>query len=267
MFSGLVLFQSILLSIHPHPGDTLRMRYDQRVETVATTQRGHADTTTSVVSTLLVLTHTIVESSDSAGSDLVAVTDSVAATSSGGRAPESADAARQMLEGKRVHLWLSPDGTTVCEDPEASPELRALFASMPAIFPKQPTAVGHRWKREMTGPVGGAIAGDRGDAKATFRLDSISRGGDVAYVSLKGTLSHVSDGPAARGESSGTVTGRFLLDLKRGWLTESRARIEVTSLVRAKAATMRIKMIVTQWLRAIDSRDAASASVRSPPGV
>jgi hypothetical protein len=267
MLSGLVLLQTVLLSIHPHTGDTLRMRYDQRVETVATTRRGHADTTTSVVSTLLVLTHTIVESSDSAGSALVAVTDSVAATSSGGRTLESADAARRMLQGKQVHLWLSPDGTTVCEDSEASPAVRALFAAMPAIFPRQPTTVGHRWKREMTGPVGGAIAGDRGDAKATFRLDSVSRSGGLAYVSLKGTLSHVSDGPAARGESSGTVTGQFLLDLKRGWLTESRARIEVTSLIRAKAATMRIKMIVTQWLRAIDSRDALGASVRSPSGV
>jgi hypothetical protein len=252
MHPALVLFQSILLSIHPHPGDTLHMRYDQRVETIATTKRGHVDTTTSVVSTLLVLARTIVESSDSAGSDVVAVTDSVAATSSGGRAPESADAARRMLQGKEVHLWLSPDGTTVCQDSEASPELRALFAAMPAIFPRQPTAVGHRWKREMAGPVGGAIAGDRGDAKATFRLDSVSRNGEWAYVSLKGTLSQVSDGPAAKGESSGTVTGQFRLDLKRGWLTESRSRIEVTSLVRARAATMRIKMIVTQWLRAID---------------
>jgi hypothetical protein len=43
-----------------------------------------------------------------------------------------------------------------------------------------------------------------------------------------------------------------LLDLRRGWVTESRDRIEITSTIRSRGAKMRIKMTVTQWLRAID---------------
>jgi hypothetical protein len=247
--------QPIVLSIRPHAGDTLHMRYDQRVETVAETKRGHVDTTTSVVSTLLVLSRTIVESSDSTGADLVAVTDSVAATSTGGRMPESAEDARRMLQGKLVHLHVSPDGATVDEDSTSSPELRAAFAAVPAILPRQPTPVGRKWKREMAGPV----AGERGhgEVKATFRLDSLSRSGEVAHVSFEGTTSQVADGVSptggkAHGETSGTVTGTVLLDLRRGWMTEWRATITVTSTVKARDARMKIKMTVTQWLRAID---------------
>ena len=81
----------------------------------------------------------------------------------------------------------------------------------------------------------------------------ISRGGDLAYVLVSGTISEASDGPDhTKGETSGTVTGTVLLDLRRGWVTESRDRIEITSVVRSRDAKMRIKMTVTQWLRAID---------------
>ena len=250
MLPALVLLQSIVLSIRPHAGDTLHMRYDQHVETIATTQRGRADTTTSVVSTLLILSRTIVESSDSTGADIVAVADSVAATSSGGRTPESAEAARRMLQGKEVHLHLSPDGATAAEDSEANPELRSFFAAMPAILPRAPTPVGRHWKREMDGPIGSAT--EHAEVKTTFQLDSLSRSGELAYVSYRGTVSQASDGPDTKGESSGTVTGTVLLDLRRGWVTESRDRIVVTSVIRSRDAKMRIKMTVTQWLRAID---------------
>lgn len=251
MLSALALLQSIVLSIRPHAGDTLHMRYDQRVETLASTHRGKTDTTTSVVSTLLVLSRTIVESSDSTGADIVAVTDSVAATSTGGRMPESAEAAREMLQGKAVHVHLSPDGQTVAEDSVANPELRSLFAAMPAILPKAPTPVGHRWEREMDGPIGSAAG--HAEVKTTFQLDSLSRNGDLAYVSVRGTITQASDGPGpTTEESSGTVTGTVLLDLRRGWVTESKDRIVVTSVIRSRDARMRIKMTVTQWLRAID---------------
>ena len=251
MLSALVLLQSVVLSIRPHAGDTLHMRYDQRVETIATTQRGKADTTTSVVSTLLVLSRTIVESSDSTGADIAAVTDSVAATSTGGRMPESTEAARQMLQGKEVHLHLAPDGATAAEYSEANPELRSLFAAMPAILPKAPTPVGRRWKREMDGPIGTAMG--HSEVKTTFQLDSMSRSGELAYVSVNGTISQASEAADhTKGKTSGTVTGTVRLDLRRGWVTESRDRIVITSVIRSRDAKMRIKMTVTQWLRAID---------------
>jgi hypothetical protein len=89
--------------------------------------------------------------------------------------------------------------------------------------------------------------------KTTFRLDSLSKAGDLAYVSVRGTITEASTGPGpTKGESSGTVIGTVLLDLRRGWVTESRDRIEITSTIRSRGAKMRIKMTVTQWLRAID---------------
>jgi hypothetical protein len=242
--------QKVVLSLRPHPGDTLHMRYDQRVETIATTERGRGDTsTTEVVSTLLVLSRTIIQSTDSTGSDVVAVTDSVAATSTGGRNPESAEAARHMLQGKQVHLRLLSDGAAVAEA-GVNPDLRGFFAAMPAILPRDPTPVGKSWKRTVADPLGPGEG--HGELKTTFRLDSLSPTGDTAFVSMRGTISQVSDGGGAKGESSGTVLGAVLLDLRRGWLTESRARIEITSRVRMRDAKMRMKMIVTQWLRAID---------------
>ncbi len=235
--------QSVLLSIRPHPGDTLHMRYDQRVETIGRAHReglAHADSTTTIVTTLLVMSRTIVETTDTLGSDVVAVTDSVATTTTGPQSFESPDLARRLLQGKPVHLRLAPDGaTTVADDSSpADTRLRALFAAMPAVLPRQPIAVGKRWSRTMAGPMGGAFG--HGELKTTFRLDSVARGGDLAYLSVRGTISTV--------ESSGTLAGTMLVDLRRGWLTSSRATIEIHSVV----ASVHVQIIVTQWLRTID---------------
>jgi hypothetical protein len=186
---------------------------------------------------------------------VIAVTDSVSTTTSGGRSAESADAARLMLQGKRVHLRMAPDGaTTVSEDSgDVSPQLKAIFAAMPAMLPRQPIAVGERWTRAM-GPLTGTLG--RSELRTTFRLDSVARGGDTAYVSIRGTLSQVPGDPdpgAVAVASSGTLSGTMRVDLRRGWVTESRATIGVTSIVSAThLGRMRIKMTVTQWLRTID---------------
>jgi hypothetical protein len=82
--------------------------------------------------------------------------------------------------------------------------------------------------------------GKGGALKATFRLDSISRTGDLAYVSLRGTLRR--DSPPT--VTTGLVTGTLVVDRQRGWLTDSRATIHVTSGA--------MQMMISEWLRTTD---------------
>jgi hypothetical protein len=225
--SGAVYAQTVKLEIRPRIGDTLHLRYDQRIE-ASDGPRG------SMVSTLLVLSRTIVVGSDKRGTDVVAVTDSV------DMAPQSAEPARELLEGRPLHLRVEPDGSTklaAIDTATVAPQLRATLAEMPAMLPRKAVKVGRVWKCDVQLPL---PPGRGGKLKATFRLDSLSRSGDSAYVSVHGVLRRDEPGAA----STGVVTGTLLVDRRRGWLTDSRATIHVTS-----AAA---QMTITEWLRTTD---------------
>jgi hypothetical protein len=75
--------QPVALRIGPPVGETMRMRLDQRVEMTGTTRVGDGDSTTTVVTTLIVISRTFVERRDRDATVLLAATDSVAASSSG----------------------------------------------------------------------------------------------------------------------------------------------------------------------------------------
>jgi hypothetical protein len=219
--------QTVTLRIRPQIGDTLHLRYDQRIE--ATDGPGG-----TMVSTLLVLSRTIVEGSDAKGTDVVAVTDSV------DMAPQSAEPARQLLEGRPLHLRVAPDGATMLEPVDTgtvAPQLRATLAEMPAMLPRKSVRVGRTWKCDVQLPM---PPGEGGALKATFRLDSLSRNGDLAYVSLRGTIRR--DAPPT--VTTGLVTGTLVVDRRRGWLTDSRATIHVTSGA--------MQLMITEWLRTTD---------------
>lgn len=94
-----------------------------------------------------------------------------------------------------------------------------------------------------------------GMVRATFRLDSLGRNGDIAYISMKGTLSHDhSDGSDS--ELEGWMSGTMQLDRRLAWITDTRAIIDVESTV--KPATggqpMRVRTKITQVLRARSAR-------------
>ena len=253
--------QHVLLQIRPHAGDTLHMRLDQEVDLSRTASRSGGDSITTVTTTtLFVLMRTIVERSDSAGSNVTAVTDSVASVAAGTRGGESGDQLRRALQGRRVHMHVAHDGATVVVDPqdEATPELREVLAEVPATLPQQPIKVGHTWERTMAAPLGRAFAG-RGEIKARFCLDSISRSGDSAFVSMRGRLG--TGGPGAEGapaSSTVSVAGTMLIDRRRGWLADSHFIIVVQSVFAAPAvagadlAPLRVRMTATQWLRTVD---------------
>jgi Family of unknown function (DUF6263) len=251
--------QPVALRIAPPVGETMRMRLDQRVEMSGTTRMQAGDSTATVVTTLLVISRTFVERRDRDATILLASTDSVAASSSGADSQVVARETRRALQGKRVRLRIAPDGATevVGGDVAGNAELNALFAQMPSTLPDTPVTVGQSWSRVMIAPIGTTGAKAGGKLQATFRLDSLSRNGELAYVSLAGTLSRP---PSSKGgwstlTTSGSMTGGLVIDRRRGWISDARmtytVRSTVTPTSASTAAAMRFRMKVTQWVRAV----------------
>lgn len=251
--------QQVALRIEPRVGETVRMRLDQRVEMSGTTRMRAGDSTATVVSTLLVISRTFVERRDHDASVVLASTDSVDATSTGADSQVVAGETRRSLQGKRVRLRISPNGATelVGGDVAGNSELSALFAQMPATLPDTPVSVGQSWSRVMLAPVGTGAAAGGGKLQATLRLDSLSRNGDIAFVSLVGTLSRqptAKDGWATL-TMSGSINGTLVIDRRLGWISDARmsyiVRSTVTPNSASTSAAMRFRMKVTQWVRVI----------------
>jgi uncharacterized protein DUF6263 len=255
--------KAIRLQIRPNVGDTLHMRLDQRVEMVGTTRVAGADSTRGMVSLLTVATSVVVEGRDSAGTVLSATTDSVSLAHNGPDSAQAAERARRQYNGRRVRLHVSPDGVTAMlgSDGPVRPEVRQLFAQMPATFPAKDVSVGARWVRAMLVPLSGdARVSINGTLKATFRLDSLGHGGDLAYVSMSGRLSRddlpsISYGGLNTLEMAGEMSGAFVIDRRRGWIMAARTTMIVLSVFGSSAAPqtippIRTKMTVTQRLRA-----------------
>ena len=251
--------QQVALRIEPAIGETVRMRLDQRMEMTGTTRVGAGDSTATVVTTLLVISRTFVERRERDATVLLASTDSVAATSSGADSQSVAIETRRALQGKRVRLRIAPDGATevMNGDGDGGTELNAIFSQMPATLPNTPVAVGQAWTRTMLAPVGTGRGRERGKLEATFKLDSLSRNGELAFVSLVGMLSRPpssKDGWATL-STMGSMNGGMVIDRRRGWITDARMSYVVRSTVApssgSTADTMRVRMKVTQWVRVI----------------
>jgi hypothetical protein len=217
------------------------------------------DSTATVVATLLVISRTFVERRDGEASVLLASTDSVAASSTGADSLAVATGTRRALQGRQVRLRISPDGATelASGDVAGNAELNALFAQMPATLPGAPVVVGQTWSRTMVAPMGPAAPRGGGKLEARFRLDSLSRNGDRAYVSLVGTLSSPPSSKAgwATLTMSGSVTGGLVVDRRLRWISDARMTYTVRSTVSPTSgstnAAMRFRMKVTQWVRTV----------------
>ena len=253
--------QTVSLRIAPPVGETVRMRLDQRVEMSGTTRLGAMDSTATVVTTLMVISRAFVERREKDATVLLTWADSVDASSDGADSLVLAEEMRRALQSRRVRLRVAPDGATeiVGRDAEDAPELRALFAQMPATLPNTPIAVGYSWSRVMVAPIDPALAtkGGGGKLHATFRLDSLSRNGESAYVSVAGTLSRPpssKDGWATL-TMSGSMNGGLVIDRRRGWINDARVtyvvRSVLTPMTGSTDAAMRFRMKVTQWVRAL----------------
>ena len=167
------------------------------------------------------------------------------------------------MRGQRIRFRVSPDGTVVMTESNngAPREVAQVVSLMPAAFPKGPIKVGESWIREMPLPVGSQLGAQlSGKLHVTFRFDSLTHGGDWAYVSMRGEVEPAS-GPGAASAATldkGLVTGTMLVDQRRGWLTESWFSIVVSSTMNAAAASgitsMRMQMRITQHMHTVDRR-------------
>jgi hypothetical protein len=264
-FAQVALSQPVLLQIRPHIGDTLRMHLSQSVEMIGTTRGGGRDSATSSMTTSIeVFTRAIAHQWTSGGTLMQSITDSVAMTPAS--AGSLADLKRRAMTAKRVWVRVSTDGAMeIVNDDDPNSELRQVFGEMPAMLAREPVAVGAKWTREMQIPLSGD-PGQMGQVRATFRLDSLSRNGDLAFVSMRGTMSRMNSPgapPAGAGyATSGTLSGTIQIDRRLGWITDSRSSIIVQSTIAAaparkggpQGAPMQVRTKITQWIRAMRTR-------------
>jgi hypothetical protein len=247
----------IVLRLHPHVGDTLHTRLEQLTE-ITVTRPG--TTSRPMATTVTVLARTIVQESRQASTTVLTVVDSADVHTSDPHGGAMAAQAERSLRGQQLILQLAEDGTVeIARDARgvAVPrEVTEAMASMPAVFPRRSVAIGERWQREMplvsSNPLGGT--GPGAHVRAEFRLDSLGRHGELAYVSMRGEIVPDDDRPGP--DLSGRMSGEMQVDRRRGWMTDSRFTLVVMSLVAAPtgaaAAPMRFLTKVTQRLRTMD---------------
>lgn len=253
--------QGILLRLHPRVGDTLRTRLEQQTEVSGTFNGATRPERKTVTTSVVVNSRTIVRQSLPASTIVLTIVDSADIRSSDAHASSQEAQAESAICGQQLVLRLASDGTVEsARDARGGPVSRDLaqsMASMPAVFPQKAVSVGDQWMREMPLPPGGPLgARGAGHVIAAFRLDSLSRGGGIAYVSMQGDIRPDS---ASQGvELSGTVSGAMQIDRARGWLTDSRFSILLRSLITPPASTglapMHFVTRVTQRLRTMDKR-------------
>jgi hypothetical protein len=164
------------------------------------------------------------------------------------------------LGGRSTQMNIRPDGgVEMIKADAANGDLTEFFGQMPAMLPGGSVAVGKKWTREMPVPLRGDAHGT-GWVKTTFALDSISRNGDIAFISVRGALTH------ARGkdedeadDATGTISGLLQLNRRLGWITDSRVTIVLQSIVRnaasqlkdAKSNAMHVRTKIVQHVRAV----------------
>ena len=257
--------QSVLLQIRPRVGDTLRLRIEQEMEISGVSKVRDADTTITMRSSMLMLSRSIVVESDDEGTTVKSITDSVA-VDMGATDPlvvTLSDQARRSLQGKEVRVRFSREGsgTVVDADPDIPRDFQSVFSQLPATFPRHQVAVGSTWKQRIpipdTGP--GQVAGT---LQATFRLDSLTRRGKLAHISMRGTVTRDSTANPIRGGArmtmTGTVTGYMVLDRGRGWVTDASTEMSMRSHIEQPAGSglqpVKMQMRLLQRQRTMDKR-------------
>jgi len=256
--------QAVTLRIKPHVGDTLRMRLDQEsemtgVRKMATGGEGSA----MVMTTMRMFSRAIVEGSSEAGTTVLAVTDSIITTSTDEKTQAATLQAGSKMRGQRVRFRVSPDGmVAMLQDAGPAPrEVAQVVSLMPTTFPKGAINIGESWMRDMALPVGNGLGAQvAGRLHVTFRLDSVTHTGELAFVSMRGEMQPAS-GPGAASDAvleKGLVNGTMVIDQKRGWLAESWFSIAMNSAMSLPPSTgvlsMRMQMRITQHMHTVDKR-------------
>jgi hypothetical protein len=253
--------EPVLLRVHPHAGDTLHTRLEQQMEVTGKRRAGAAGPAKPMTTSVTVSARTIVKASRASTTTVLTIVDSANVHSSDVHAAAMSAQAERALRGQQLVLQLAEDGSVEsARDARGGTvprDMAEAVAAMPAVFPHRPVSVGERWEREMPLPSAAAL-GARGSAhvRAQFRLDSLGRNGELAYVSMQGDI--VSDAENQGLQLTGNVSGSMRVDRVRGWMTDSRFLVLIRSLLTPPAASgmapMNFVTKVTQHLWTMDKR-------------
>lgn len=258
LVSGLAAAQdggvAVKLQLRPHGGDTLRVRMDQTIESTRGTGPNEASDKPGDVASLTMLARIVIEGTDAHGATALALADSVRVTATGALETSPTLRAARAMQGQRLRFRMAPDGGTMIAAPDALLEagVGSLFSQLPATLPSEPMLPGASWVRAVALPL--APVGDgkaTANLNATFVFDSLS--GEYAYLSVRGRL--VRSGPVAGQknafvQTAGEVTGKILIDLRRGWIADARSAVTLRSLISAdRQPTQRVRVRITQWMR------------------
>jgi hypothetical protein len=236
----------VLLELRPKAGDTLRMVVEQQSEMTGSGSDGASH---SVTTRMRMTTRAIVLAQSAKSTDLLSITDGVDISTTDPHGKPMVEQLIRQLEGRTLRMQLSPDGTARLLPAPAARDRRAgdvaeLVAAMPAAFPSHPVAVGERWTRELAIPgTGGGTLRDGGVFRATFRLDSLSADGALAWISMRGEIGRSLGATRGQGEMRGTLTGMMLLDRVRGWLADSRTLVMVHTTLATAAGAEPMKFV------------------------
>jgi hypothetical protein len=258
--------QGVRLQIKPRVGDTLRLRIEQEVEISGQGKVRDTDTTLTMRSSMVMLSRSIVVQSDEEGVIVRSITDSVA-VNVGAVDPRTAslsDQARRALQGKELRVRFSREGSAVVieADPDIPRDLQSVFSQLPATFPRHQVSVGNTWKQRI--PIPDAVQGQiAGTLDAVLRLDSLTRRGRRAHISMRGTFTRDSTAASlipggGRLAMTGTVTGFMVLDRVRGWVTDASTEMLVSSHTEpaagSTAAPVKMRLRLVRRQRTMDKK-------------
>ena len=233
----------VRLIVHPRVGDTLWMQLEQTIDTrtipAATEKQPEygpvREPQQSQRINMRMFAHSSIEASDGRLTLMSATTDSInVRTGLVGQLGASHPMAIAATD-RTVHVHVTTDGAMSVVD--ARPGTMAPDASlqgMPPMLPSKAVSVGEEWECDIALP-SVPMFGIRADGvvHAEFRLDSMTKNGRLAYVSMKGTLRREGSArdltPGTQLVTSGRLRGFLVLDRTRGWITEAETIIQVQS--------------------------------------
>jgi hypothetical protein len=229
--------QRVPLEVRPRPGDTLRVTLEHAV-TITGGPRNFPDSTTAMTTTYHIATRDVVERADIKHAFILAIVDSVRMRTTGSLGASPFPGVDRNMEGMHIRLQIARDGSSEIVEGMTllDPDLRAVLSLMPAVLPTRVVTVGESWTRNLPIPAdGNPSTASPGTVTTTFRLDSLTARGDLAWISLHGRVQFAPVGPQRGGgrviQMSGSLSGLLLLDRRRGWLSESRATVIIESQV------------------------------------
>lgn len=244
--------QRVTLRIRPPVGDTLRMVMQQQFDLAPEDSTGAPER--PMTGALLVWTRAVVLGRSGTATDLVSITDSVVVQPPSAAALPPLREAKRALEGRTVHMRISEDGElTVARRDGGS---LGLGPNMPSVLPQAAVRVGESWTRDLRVPLSttrNAVA----LVHTTFRLDSLTEGGAVAYVSMHGDVSHdhADDRGGMTGRTTGTLSGTLQVDRRLAWITDSRMTVALVSTAApAGKPPTRLHVRIAQQIRALPER-------------